>query len=336
MKYVKLHNTLLELSNICLGGGSFGTGLDETQTFEILDAFTAAGGNFVDTANVYGKWAEDKINHSEKTIGKWIKSRNAYDKIIIATKGAHYNLDTPNLPRLSKQDIQKDIEESLTALGLDCIDFYWLHRDDERRDIEEIIDTMESFVAEGKIRYYGASNYRLNRMKEAVAYSQKNNCQGFSAVSNQWSLASVNPESRASSDPTLAWMTKEFYQWHKKTKMPSIPYSATASGFFEKLFNAKPLVKDGILITPYDNIELPEYIKKAYINETNLRTYEELLKLKDKYNLSLYTLSVACLLNQPFDVIPISSVRNIEQLNGFLQASDIVIENNFTDLTERI
>ena len=330
MKYIKLHNTSLELSNICLGAGSFGTGLNEDGTFEILDAFSEAGGNFIDTANIYGKWAEDKINHSEIAIGKWIKSRNAYDKMIIATKGGHYNLDTPDLPRLSKQDIQTDLEESLRTLELDCIDFYWLHRDDESKPVEEIIDIMQGFVTEGKIRYYGASNYRLSRMKAAEAYSRSNNYQGFSAISNRWSLASVNPEVKANSDPTLADMTKDFYQWHKESKMPAVPYSATASGFFEKLFNIKPQVKDGILIAPYDKIKLPEHIQKAYINEKNLRIYEELLELKNKYNVSLYTLSIACLLNQPFDVIPVSSVRNIEQLNGFLQASEIIIEYDFS------
>ena len=328
MKYVKLHDTSLELSNICLGGGSFGSGLNEIQTFEILDAFTAAGGNFVDTANIYGKWAEDKKNHSEIVIGKWLKSRNAYNKIIIATKGAHYDLETPDLPRLNKQDIKKDLEESLKTLGLDCIDFYWLHRDDEKKNIGEIINTMEGFVAEGKIRYYGASNYKLKRMKEAAEYSRKNNFQGFSAVSNQWSLATINPKAKEKSDSTLAGMTEEFYQWHKETKMPSVPYSATASGFFEKLFNVNPQVKNGVLITPYAEINLPEYIKTAYINENNLKIYEKLLELKEKYKTSLYTLSVAYLLNQPFDVIPISSVKNIEQLNGFLQASEIVIEEN--------
>jgi len=325
MKYIKLRNTSLELSNICLGTASFGTRLSEPEIFEILDAFIEAGGNFIDTANIYGKWAEDKLNHSEQIIGKWLKSRNSYDKIIIATKGGHFDFDTPHISRVNKEDIQKDIEESLKSLGLDCIDFYWLHRDDETKPIEEIIDILESFAAEGKIRYYGASNYKLNRMQRAEAYSREKNCQGFSAVSNQWSLAAANPEVKINADPTLVAMTDEFYQWHKEVKMPAIPYSATASGFFEKMFNAHPQIKDGILITPYDEITLPEYMKKAYITEKNLKIYEDLLKLKDKYNVSLYTLSLACLLNQPFDVIPISSVRNIEQLNGFLQASELVI-----------
>ena len=156
MKYIKLHDTSLVLSNICLGGGSFGTGLSESQTFEILDAFVEAGGNFADTANVYGKWAEDGKNHSEELIGKWIKSRNAYGKIIIATKGGHYDLSTPQLSRVNRSEVQKDIEESLKSLGIDSIDFYWLHRDNESKPAEEIIDFMEAFVKEGKIRYYGA------------------------------------------------------------------------------------------------------------------------------------------------------------------------------------
>jgi len=322
MNYVKLHNTTLELSNICLGAGNFGTGTDERTSFEILDAFFAAGGNFVDTANVYGKWAADKTNHSEILLGKWLKSRDAYDKIIIATKGAHYNLDTPEISRVTKADIQQDIEESLRALGLDRIDFYWLHRDDESIPVSEIIDIMEDFAAEGKIRYYGASNYKLNRMEAAAAYSEKNNLRGFSAVSNQWSLASQNPESRAFSDPTLAWMTDEFYAWHEKTKMPAIPYSASASGFFEKLFNLNPQVKDGVLAAPYDETALAKHINKSYINENNLKIYEELLKLKTKHNVSMYTLSLACLRNRPFDVIPISSVRNVGQLEGLLQAGE--------------
>ncbi|MDR0474365.1 MAG: aldo/keto reductase [Treponema sp.] len=317
MKYVRLRNTSLELSNICLGVGSFGTSLDESRAFETMDAFVESGGNFVDTANIYGKWEADKQNHSEQMLSKWIKSRNAIDKIIVGTKGGHYDLDTPDLSRVNKRDIQKDLEESLKTLGLDHIDFYWLHRDDENKPIGEIIGTMEEFVLEGKIRYYGASNYKLNRMKEALEYSQKNNCQGFSAISNQWSLADKNPEVKANSDPTLAAMTKEFYQWHKETKMPLVPYSATASGFFEKYYKM--------------GAQLPEYIKQAYYNEKNIKIYEELLKLKEKYNVSVYTLSLACLLNRSFDTIPISSVRNIEQLNGFLQASDILVEEDIIE-----
>ena len=330
MKYINLKSTSLKLSAICLGAGGFGSGTNEAAAFELLDAFFEAGGNFIDTANVYGKWEPDKKNHSEITIGRWLKSKNAADKndkIVVATKGAHYDLSAPDKPRLNKQDIKQDLEESLISLGLDCIGLYWLHRDDEKKHVGEIVETMESFVKEGKIRYYGASNYKLNRMEEASEYAKKNNCRGFCAVSNQWSLAyeNINPEAKSDFDPTLAGMTKEFYNWHKETKMPSIPYSSTASGFFEKLFKADPKIENGKLATPYEELNLPEHMKKAYINEKNLKIYEELLEQKNKYGYSLYTLSVALLAKQPFDVIPISSVRNIGQLNGFLQAGDILL-----------
>ena len=327
MKYVKLHNTSLELSRVCLGAGSFGTGLDERESFEILDAFTAAGGNFADTANIYGKWAEDKLNHSEKVIGKWLKSRNAYDKITIATKCAHFDLDTPDISRVTERAIREDIEESLQTLGIGCIDFCWLHRDDESVPIGEIIGIMERLVSESKINYYGASNYKLARMKAARAHCEKNNCRGFSAVSNRWSLAAVNPEAQAGADPSLAEMTAEFYSWHTETKTPAIPYSATASGFFEKLYNANPQIKNGELLTPCGELGLAEHIIRLYINEDNLRIYEELSELKSKYGASLYTLSLARLVNnRDFDVIPISSVRNTVQLSGFLQAGEIDLD----------
>ena len=328
MKYIKLRNTSLELSNICLGGANFGAGLSEQQTFEILDAYTEAGGNFVDTANIYGRWAEVRTNHSEITIGKWMKSRNARSKIIVATKGAHHAVNTPpNMYRVNKTEVQKDLDESLKTLGLDRIDLYWLHRDNPTIPVEEIIDFMEAFVKAGKIRYYGASNYRLNRMKDADTYCKKNNLQGFSAIQNQWSLASVPPGNNNPASDLVA-MNEEFYQWHKQTKTPSIPYSATASGFFEKMFSVNPKIENGAFVSPDDETELSKKVNKAYINERNLRIYGDLLKLKEKHNVSLYTLSVACLINQPFDVIPISGVKNVEQLKGFLQASDIVIKEN--------
>ena len=114
MKYVRLHNTELKLSNICLGCGSFDDN-SETRSFEILDAFVEAGGNFLDTANVYGKWNADKKNHSEEVIGRYLKSRNAYDKIIVATKGGHFDLDTPDISRVNQPEVEKDIEEGFKA-----------------------------------------------------------------------------------------------------------------------------------------------------------------------------------------------------------------------------
>ena len=304
MKYKKLNNTDLITTNICLGAGSFGSGLSEQKSFEILDAYAKAGGNFVDTANVYGKWADDKINHSEKTIGKWLKSRDAYKTLIVATKGGHFELSAPHTTRVTQTEVRADIEESLDSLGLDRIELYWLHRDDPQKPVEEIVDFMEEFVAQGKIRYYGASNYSLDRMTKAVEYAQKNKLQGFCAVQNRWSLAAFAP-GVGESAPDMFSMTDEFYQWHKETMMPSIPYSATASGFFEKLNGNDPR------------------LNQAYKNERSQKIYGELLAMQKKYGASLHALSLACLTKSPFETVPIGSVRNVEQLAGFMQASEL-------------
>ncbi|MCL1887727.1 MAG: aldo/keto reductase [Kiritimatiellaeota bacterium] len=311
IKRITLRNTDLEIGNLCLGGGGFAPSNKE-QTFALLDAFMEAGGNFVDTAACYGRWNPDGLNCSEILIGEWLKSRNARGKMIIATKGGHYAFKTPQVSRVTAPEIRKDIEDSLAALGLDHLDFYWLHRDNEAVPVGEIIDAMEAFVKEGKIRWYGASNYRLERMEAAVRHARENNVQGFSAVSNRWSLASPNEEELAKGDPTCYHMTDAFYDWHCRSKMPAIPYSSTGGGFYEKLF----LDKTG-------KLKLYEYLQKLYLNDRNLGIYEKLVDLRGSRAVSLYTLSLAWFLNQPFDVIPISSVKTVEQLNDFIRASEL-------------
>jgi len=326
MKYITLPNTDLHVSSLCLGGGNFGTAVSETQAFEILDAFLEAGGNIVDTANVYCRWVEGLGNCSERIIGKWLKSRNAYNKLTVATKGGHYDMKAPHISRVNKKDVCADIEESINTLGIDCLDLYWLHRDNEEIPIEEIVEFMESFVKSGKIKYYGASNYRLARMERAAIFAAKNRYTGFCAVSNQWSLASENKDNPLNNDPSMVSADDEFLAWHKKTKTPLFPYSSTACGFFEKLYRSNPQVKDGILLSDIDDIDIWDGLKKAFINENNLRTYEKLLELKEIHAVSLYTLSAAYLTSfNEFDVIPISSVRNTEQLNEFIKASEIAI-----------
>ena len=331
MKKIKMLNTNLELSNICLGCGDFGGKLSKDEAFEIMDTYVVSGGNFMDTANVYCRWIPGKGNCSEKIIGDWLKSRNAYHKVIVATKGGHYDLENPSIPRVNKKAITKDLEESLKTLGTDCIDFYWLHRDDETKPIEEIIEIMEEFVKSGKIRYYGASNYTLERMQKAKDYAIKNKYQGFSALSNQWSLATVNSQINVKADPSLKSMSPAFYQWHKKYNIPIVPYSATASGFFEKLYRANPIIKNGELISSLDELKMSENIKNNYINKCNISIYEELLKLKKENEVSLYVLSLAYLLNHPFQVFPISSVSRKEQLQDFVKASDIVLDRKIIE-----
>ena len=179
MTTFKIDN-ILEVSKICIGADHFGTAVDNKIAERILDEYVERGGNFIDTANVYGKWVNGAGNASEKFLGEWLK--NTKKQVVIATKGAHYNFNSPTVMRLNEKDIRTDLEESLTALKRDHIDFYWLHRDDVSKPIGEILETMESLRREGKILLYGASNFTGERLFEAEKYAREHNIRGFSAV----------------------------------------------------------------------------------------------------------------------------------------------------------
>lgn len=324
MRYVNLKDTDLQLSNVCLGTANFGEKLNRDQAFELLDAFVRNGGNFLDTANVYCRWVPGLGNCSEQVLGEWLKSRGAYRNVTIATKGAHYHIDSEDKsPRVNEQAIREDLEESLRTLGLDQMDFYWLHRDDPNRPVEEIIDIMEALREEGKIRFYGLSNYRVDRLSQARAYlASKGKC-GPYAVSNQWSLASINPGGNTNPDPTLVEFSEEEYTWHKESLVPVIPFSSTAMGFFEKLKAAEVQARDGQIVAEGALSLIAPSLRKAYLNEENLRSYEKLLAIQKETGHSLQALSVAWLTNQPFQVIPVGSARNVEQLQGLLEGSEI-------------
>lgn len=327
MNYTVLNQTDLRLSRICLGTAGFGDKLNEEESFEILDGFVQAGGNFLDTANVYCKWVEGLGNCSEQVIGKWLKVRGMQGKVIVATKGAHYSFDDPGCSRVNREEIRKDLEESMKTLGKDEIDFYWLHRDDPGKPVEEIVDILEELKKEGRIRYYGFSNYSTERLKEIEKCLRDRNLPGITAVSNQWSLAGINPGGNTNPDPTLVEFSREEFKWHCETGAAAVPFSSTAMGFFPKL------QKMGISCAEVDAswmqdkekqiANLSESMKKAYWNETNLRTYQKLLKLQKETGHSLQALSLAYFFHQPFQTVPVTGVSNLSQLKDVLEACEI-------------
>ena len=333
MKYVDLNNTELNVSRICLGTAGFGEKLNEEECFRILGAFVQAGGNFIDTANVYCKWVEGIGNCSEQIIGKWLRQRKPDGKVIVATKGAHYSFEDPSKSRVNREAIRADLEESCRTLGKDVIDFYWLHRDDPEKPVEEILDILEELKKEGKIRYYGFSNYGTERLKEIEKCLRERKVPGITAVSNQWSLAGINPGGNTNPDPTLVEFSEEEYQWHCKTKTASVPFSSTAMGFFSKLEKA------GIPVAAEKEVDeiwmqtmekrltgISQEQKRAYWNLTNLRTYEKLRKLQKETESSLQALSLAYFFHQPFQTIPVTGVRDLSQLKDALTACEIEME----------
>jgi aryl-alcohol dehydrogenase-like predicted oxidoreductase len=155
------------------------------------------------------------------------------EKVVIGTKGGHPAIE-PGYSRpdayLAPEVIAQDVDESLERLGFASVDLYYLHRDDTRVPVGEIVDTLHQEVDQGRIRHLGASNWSVERLEAANAYAQGKGRQGFIASQVQWSLAT--PTWKIGPDPTTRYVTEDDVRWHTRTRLPIVAYSATASGYF--------------------------------------------------------------------------------------------------------
>ena len=234
MRYIELGPPVdtIRVSVLALGTDYFGTTVNENDAISLMDAYTEAGGNCIDTARVYASWLPGGDGASERTIGRWLKARGNRNSLVISTKGGYPRLESMKEGRLSRKELERDLDESLMALGVDHIDIYWLHRDDASRDAEEITETLSVFIKKGKIRAAGCSNWRAARLEEALRAAQTNGFPAFCASQIQWSLAATTPE--AYGDLMLVCMNAEEYGWYEKNRFPVFAYSSQAKGFFAR------------------------------------------------------------------------------------------------------
>ena len=170
MDYRTLGRSPLKVSPICLGGNVFGWTADEATSFSLLDAWLDAGFNFIDTADVYSRWAPGHTGgESETVIGKWLKAGGRRDQVVLATK-VGMDLGNGNTG-LQAAYIRQAVEASLRRLQTDRIDLYQAHQDDEATPLEETLEAFGALVKSGKVRVIGASNYSAPRLKEALETS---------------------------------------------------------------------------------------------------------------------------------------------------------------------
>jgi aryl-alcohol dehydrogenase-like predicted oxidoreductase len=310
MLYTALPNTTLTPSALCLGANMLGSVQDAQTSFALLDAFLDAGGTFLDTAKVYADWLPGERSISEKTLGKWLKARGTRDRVVLATKGAHPDLNAMHLGRLGRADITADLEASLRHLQTDVIDLYWLHRDDVTRPVGEILQTLEELVRAGKIRYYGCSNWRAPRIAEALAAARAEGWAGFAADQMMWSLATVDPATLP--DPTMVAMDAPLKQYHLATGLAAVPYSAQANGYFQKL-------ADGTA----DRMSAGQ--QRMYANPTNAARGGRIRQLAAQTGLSITGIVLGYLLAQPFPTFPIFGSRTLDQLETVLRAADVIL-----------
>lgn len=311
MRYVTIPQTDLAPSAICLGSADLGSTVSRETTFAMFDLFRDLGGNMIDTAAVYANWLPGERNISEKTIGAWLKARGGRDRLILATKGAHPDLASMSTPRMSRAEIESDLNQSLRNLGVETIDLYYLHRDAPTYPVEEIMDTLRAQVAAGKVRYVGCSNWRVERIRAARDYAASQGWAGFVADQPLWNLAVV--DYTAIGDPTLALMDDALWQYHREQNLAAIPYSSQANGLFQYLARGA-----------FDKMR-PHH-QRMYAAPENQRRFERLQRLSAETGLTVSQLVLGYLMSQPFPTIPIVGCRSIEQLRDSLTAVDVRLD----------
>ena len=308
MEKVILKGTDLLVSPIALGTDSVGLLMGEEESFALLDEFFYLGGNLIDTALVYSDWTPGEKSRSEKLIGRWLKKRGRRDDVIISTKGAHPEVTTMNIPRLSRSDIEGDMDKSLTHLGTDYVDIYWLHRDSEDIPVDEIMDTLGGLVKEGKTRYIGMSNWTHKRIEEANKYALENNLPLIKSSQIQYSAAKAVKENN---DPTLVLMNDEEYNYFKEKKMPVFAFASQAKGFFSKI---DTLGVEGLSGKAYER----------YFCDTNLKRFDVIKALSEKYSVSVAEVVIAVLIcNDDFQTIPIVGCKNSAHLQSSVKGAEL-------------
>jgi aryl-alcohol dehydrogenase-like predicted oxidoreductase len=300
MNYKRFNRTKLDISVLCLGTSPFGTTVSKDQAFAQLDAFASLGGNFIDTAHVYGDWEPGERSISEKVIGEWMELRGCRADMVISTKGGHPLLESMDIPRVNVVDLEVDLQGSLDALRTDWIDIYFLHRDNPRLSVDEIIEWLETQKANGKIRYYGCSNWSLPRIQEAQNYALPRRYDGFVCNQIQDSLADIN---RSELDRLqMVVVDKSFSDYHCQTGLNLMAYMAAAHGYFAKKSANLPLDDDDTHL-----FDLPQNRK--------------MLEAMKKFGLySVNDLSFQYILQKPYPSIPIASFENTDQIAEIVES----------------
>ena len=307
MKTITIPGTDLTVSQVALGTVQFGAGIPAETAYTLMDRFVQHGGNLIDSARVYACWMPDGANASEKTIGAWMKRRGLRDQMVISTKGAHPDLKTMHISRMSRDDIMADVDESLHYLDIDSIDLYWLHRDDSTLPVGDILETLNELVQAGKIRYFGASNWSTARIQEANDYAQEHDLQGFVANQPRWSLAEPNQEHIG--DKTTKVLDAEGLAYHRETSLALLAYTSQAGGYFTKRAESR----------------LNESDKSRYDNPINLARFDRAQELAQRHDVTVTAIPLAYLTSQSFPVVAIIGPRTIEQLEGSLGHIDLTL-----------
>ncbi len=303
MEKRKLGHSSIEVAPLMFGGNVFGWTLDEAASFEILDAFVAAGLNFIDTADVYSRFIPgNQGGESETIIGKWMKARGNRGRVIIATKAG---MDMgEGREGLSKAYLFQAVEESLRRLQTDYIDLYQAHVDDPKTPLEETLDAFAQLIRQGKVRVIGASNYSAARLAEALAKSSSLGLPAYQSLQPLYNLID-----RAAYEDGL----QALCQTHG---LGVIPYFSLASGFLTgKYRSEKDLAASsrGAFV-------------KHYLNDRGWRILAALDEIARDCAATPGIVALAWLMARPTVTAPIASATSLAQLHDLVRATEFKLD----------
>ncbi|WEH17007.1 aldo/keto reductase [Streptomyces sp. VNUA24] len=296
----KLGTSDIEVFPLSLGGNVFGWTADEAQSFAVLDAYTAAGGNFVDTADSYSAWVEGHTGgESESIIGRWVRSRGNRDDVVIATKVSQH----PEYQGLTAANIKAAADASLARLGTDRIDLYYTHFDKPEVPVEEIVTALDDLVKAGKVRAIAASNITPERLKASLDFSDAEGLARYVAVQPHYNLVSRDtyegPLQTVAADAGLS----------------AVPYFALAKGFLTGKY------RPGITVDSPRAAGAGAYLATP----AGTRVLAALDEIAEARGAAHATVALAWLAAQPTIAAPIASARNLDQLPDLLAVADLTL-----------
>jgi aryl-alcohol dehydrogenase-like predicted oxidoreductase len=303
MEKRQLGRSSLYVYPITFGGNVFGWTADEAMSFKLLDAFVAAGFNFIDSADAYSRWHPgNKGGESETIIGNWLKARGGRDKVIIATKLGIEII--PGRSGLSRKYMMQAVEDSLRRLQTDYIDLYQSHRDDPQTPIEETLSAYADLIKQGKVRAIGASNFSAGRLADSLRISAEKGLPRYESLQPHYSLVE-----RAEFEGSLEDLCL-------KEKIGVISYYSLASGFltgkYRSVADAEGRIRGGRVA--------------KYLNNYGFGVLAALDDVAKRYNAKPVQVALAWLIARPSVTAPIASATNLDQLAELLKSAELKLD----------
>ncbi len=294
---VNIPGTNIEIYPLVLGGNTFGWSSNKEESFAVLDAFYEAGGNFIDSADLYSEWKPGNIGgESESIIGEWMETRKNRSEIIVATKVAKYSRRLG----LSPININAAIDDSLKRLRTDYVDIYYAHEDDKTVPLVDTMIAFSQLITMGKVKYIAASNYSAERLNESLQISQKNSLAKYIGIQNEYNIVVRKNYENGISNLV------------KNNSLASFPYFSLAMGFLTGKYRESNQV---------DSVRAEGV--SQYLTPQGFELINQLEKIANNHQASISAVSLAWLRQQESVTAPIASARTVDQLKEIMQLVEL-------------